>query len=110
MSYNLAMFFLILLFVIAAGILVLMIRLPVTGTASTYWGVGSGIILLIFSYALSLYGYLYFPQENDEFRVKYPPKRGVTVLVHSVSGSSDEIESDKAVESTSQAGNITFED
>ncbi len=110
MSYNLAMFFLILLFVIAAGILVLMIRLPVTGTASTYWGVGSGIILLIFSYALSLYGYLYFPQENDEFRVKNPPKRGVNVLVHSVSGSSDEIESDKAVESTSQSGNITFED
>lgn len=72
LSYNIAIVFMVLLFVVAAGILALLIRLPVTGPESSYWGIGAGIILLIFSYALSLYGYLYYPQENDE--VKIVPK------------------------------------
>lgn len=66
MTYSAAVIFMVFLFLVAAGILALMVRLPVTGQESTYWGIGTGIILLIFSYALSLYGYLYYPQENDE--------------------------------------------
>ena len=76
MTYNLAIVFLVLLFITAGGILGLLIQLPTTGQESTYWGVGAGILLLIFSYALSLYGYLFFPQENDEVKIA-PPRRPV---------------------------------
>ncbi len=95
MSYNIAMFFMILLFLIAAGILALIVRLPATGQESTYWGVGAGIILLVFSYALSLYGYLYYPQENDEIRIVSRPGR-VSVSIRAVQGSSGSEEKDGA--------------
>ena len=80
----------ILLFLVAAAIFALLLRLPVTGSESTFWGIGAGVILLIFSYALSLYGYLYYPQEDDE--VKIMPKSQARVVRRriEVSGSSGE--------------------
>ncbi len=55
------------LMVLAFIIFGFMLLVPTTGQASTYWGIGTGIEFLIFSYALYLYDNLFFPQENDEF-------------------------------------------
>ncbi len=99
MTYNIAIVFMVMLFLIAAGILALMIRYPDTGPESTYWGIGTGIILLIFSYALSLYGYLFYPQENDEVKIVHPGTKktsgGRGIEVQGASGEAEN-QADKA--------------
>ena len=66
MNPNVAMAIMFILFVIAAGIVYFMSFFPITGYGSTFWGMGTGVVLLIFSYALILWDYVAYPQEEDE--------------------------------------------
>jgi quinol-cytochrome oxidoreductase complex cytochrome b subunit len=66
MNPNVAMAIMFILFVIAAGIVYFISSFPITGYGSTFWGMGTGVILLIFSYALILWDYVAYPQEEDE--------------------------------------------
>ncbi len=84
---NSALFLMAALFITAFSILGLMFMVPTVGQPSTYWGIGTGIIFLIFSYALNLYDYLYFPQEDDEFRL--PVHGSQSALSSPVRGSSE---------------------
>ncbi len=80
------------LLILAFVILGLMLLVPITGQASTYWGIGTGIEFLIFSYGLNLYDNLYYPQEDDEFRL--PPAEtgaGTVYAPEENSGSAVEI-------------------
>ncbi|MEM3851868.1 MAG: cytochrome bc complex cytochrome b subunit [Methanomassiliicoccales archaeon] len=66
---NFPLVFMAILFLLALGILGILVRFPVVGQPSTYWGIGTGIILLMFSYALRLWDYMAYPQEYDEIEM-----------------------------------------
>ncbi len=93
MSPNIAMALMAVLFIVAAGVIFLVTQFPVTGYGSTFWGMGTGVVLLIFSYSLVLWDYVAYPQEDDEIPLSElleegrPRKGRTTSYIGEASGS-----------------------
>jgi len=51
------------IFVITIFLLILMIKLPSVGVASTYAGIDLGVILFLWGYAINLYHYLVYVKD-----------------------------------------------
>lgn len=88
---NLFLAMLVIMFLLAIAILGILSRFPVTGQPATYWGIGAGVILLMFSFALRLWDHVAYPQAEDEIELERLLRKA-GIRMEGVSGGSGETE------------------